>query len=59
MVSSQAADLVAPSMAYTLIGGTIGGTALTLLFLPPLYVICVGAQPRTEGCPQSSLNNAS
>jgi multidrug efflux pump subunit AcrB len=33
------------SMAYTLIGGTIGGTVLTLLFLPPLYVICVGTRP--------------
>ncbi|TCS03497.1 efflux RND transporter permease subunit [Caulobacter sp. BK020] len=27
------------SMAYTLIGGTIGGTILTLAFLPPLYAI--------------------
>lgn len=27
------------SMAYTLIGGTIGGTVLTLAFLPPLYAI--------------------
>jgi multidrug efflux pump subunit AcrB len=27
------------SMAYTLIGGTIGGTVLTLVFLPALYAI--------------------
>jgi Cu/Ag efflux pump CusA len=27
------------SMAVTLIGGTIGGTVLTLLFLPALYAI--------------------
>jgi multidrug efflux pump subunit AcrB len=27
------------SMAYTLIGGTIGGTILTLVFLPSLYAI--------------------
>ncbi|HWU81473.1 MAG TPA: efflux RND transporter permease subunit, partial [Caulobacter sp.] len=27
------------SMAYTLIGGTIGGTILTLAFLPPLYAM--------------------
>lgn len=25
------------SLAYTLIGGTIGGTVLTLIFLPALY----------------------
>jgi multidrug efflux pump subunit AcrB len=27
------------SLAFTLIGGTIGGTVLTLLFLPALYAI--------------------
>ena len=27
------------SLAYTLIGGTIGGTILTLVFLPPLYAM--------------------
>lgn len=27
------------SMAYTLIGGTIGGTILTLIFLPALYAM--------------------
>ncbi|MBI2800111.1 MAG: efflux RND transporter permease subunit [Gammaproteobacteria bacterium] len=39
------------SMAFTLIGGTIGGTALTLLFLPPLYAICVGIKPAIERSP--------
>jgi multidrug efflux pump subunit AcrB len=27
------------SLAYTLIGGTIGGTVLTLVFLPALYAL--------------------
>jgi Cu/Ag efflux pump CusA len=27
------------TLAYTLIGGTFGGTVLTLLFLPALYAI--------------------
>lgn len=33
------------SLAFTLIGGTIGGTALTLVFLPALYAIWFGIQP--------------
>lgn len=33
-------------MAYTLIGGTIGGTVLTLLVLLPLYVMVVGIAQR-------------
>ncbi len=33
------------SLAFTLIGGTIGGTVLTLLFLPPLYAIWFGIKP--------------
>ena len=27
------------ALAYTLIGGTVGGTVLTLIFLPPLYAM--------------------
>jgi Cu/Ag efflux pump CusA len=27
------------SLAYTLIGGTLGGTVLTLVFLPALYAL--------------------
>lgn len=33
------------SLAYTLIGGTVGGTILTLLFLPPLYALWFGIKP--------------
>lgn len=33
------------SLAYTLIGGTIGGTALTLVFLPALYAIWYRIKP--------------
>lgn len=34
------------SLAFTLIGGTIGGTALTLVFLPALYAIWFRIKPR-------------
>ncbi|TDU32572.1 multidrug efflux pump subunit AcrB [Panacagrimonas perspica] len=33
------------SLAFTLIGGTIGGTILTLIFLPALYAIWYGIRP--------------
>jgi multidrug efflux pump subunit AcrB len=33
------------SLAFTLIGGTIGGTALTLVFLPALYAIWFRIKP--------------
>src|SRR5258708_36804061 len=33
------------SMAYTLIGGTAGGTALTLVFLPAAYAIWFKVRP--------------
>jgi multidrug efflux pump subunit AcrB len=33
------------SMAFTLIGGTAGGTVLTLLFLPALYAIWFRIRP--------------
>jgi len=36
------------SLAYTLIGGTIGGTALTLIFLPPLYAMWFRIEPPAE-----------
>lgn len=39
------------SMAYTLIGGTIGGTALTLVFLPALYAIWFRIKPTHDGDP--------
>jgi multidrug efflux pump subunit AcrB len=37
------------SLAFTLIGGTIGGTALTLVFLPALYAIWFRIKPVNEG----------
>jgi multidrug efflux pump subunit AcrB len=36
------------SLAFTLIGGTIGGTALTLVFLPSLYAIWYKIKPSHE-----------
>ncbi|MBB5684936.1 efflux RND transporter permease subunit [Sphingobium boeckii] len=36
------------SLAFTLIGGTIGGTALTLVFLPALYAIWFRIKPVTD-----------
>jgi multidrug efflux pump subunit AcrB len=33
------------SLAFTLIGGTIGGTALTLIFLPALYALWFRIRP--------------
>jgi multidrug efflux pump subunit AcrB len=37
------------SLAYTLIGGTIGGTILTLVFLPALYAAWFRIKPTTGG----------
>jgi multidrug efflux pump subunit AcrB len=37
------------SMAYTLIGGTLVGTVLTLVFLPALYSIWFKVKPPKEG----------
>jgi len=39
------------SMAYTLIGGTIGGTVLTLVFLPALYAIWYRIKPSRDSEP--------
>ena len=36
------------SMAYTLIGGTAGGTLLTLIFLPALYALWFKVRSREE-----------
>lgn len=46
------------SMAYTLIGGTAGGTVLILLFLPALYAIWFGVKPDagTEGSDTSGAS---
>lgn len=37
------------TLAYTLIGGTFGGTVITLLFLPALYAIWFRIQPADKG----------
>jgi multidrug efflux pump subunit AcrB len=44
------------TLAYTLIGGTFGGTVLTLVFLPALYAIWFKIKPAvTDGHAASSL----
>lgn len=48
------------SLAYTLIGGTIGGTILTLVFLPALYSLWFRIRPpsspaASEALPQPAL----
>src|SRR5205823_6989979 len=37
------------TLAYTLIGGTFGGTVLTLVFLPALYAIWFKIKPVAKG----------
>src|SRR5438094_2908434 len=37
------------TLAYTLIGGTFGGTVLTLVFLPALYAIWFRIKPAAKG----------
>jgi len=37
------------TLAYTLIGGTFGGTVLTLVFLPALYAIWFRIRPAAKG----------
>jgi multidrug efflux pump subunit AcrB len=36
------------AMAFTLIGGTLGGTIMTLVFLPALYTLWYGLKPESE-----------
>jgi len=33
------------TLAYTLIGGTLGGTIITLVFLPGMYAIWLNIRP--------------
>ena len=42
------------AMAFTLIGGTLGGTVLTLLFLPALYSLWYRIEPSEESPPAVS-----
>ncbi|ELJ5852128.1 efflux RND transporter permease subunit [Enterobacter kobei] len=44
------------TLAYTLIGGTLGGTAITLVFLPAMYAIWFRIRP-TEQRVQSPAEN--
>lgn len=37
------------SMAYTLIGGTVGGTVLIIVFLPALYAIWFREKASADG----------
>jgi Cu/Ag efflux pump CusA len=46
-------------MAVTLIGGTIGGTVLTLLFLPALYAIWFRIRAADEEFPVARMQPAS
>jgi multidrug efflux pump subunit AcrB len=39
------------AMAFTLIGGTLGGTVLTLVFLPALYALWHRISPEEQGQP--------
>jgi Cu/Ag efflux pump CusA len=39
------------SLAYTLIGGTLGGTILTLVFLPALYALWFRIKSGPDGRP--------
>ena len=46
------------SMAYTLIGGTAGGTVLILVFLPALYAIWFGIRPDDREVPSETVEGA-
>ena len=46
------------SMAYTLIGGTAGGTVLILVFLPALYAIWFGIRPDDREVPPETVEGA-
>jgi multidrug efflux pump subunit AcrB len=36
------------TLAYTLIGGTLGGTIMTLVFLPAMYAIWFRIRPEIQ-----------
>ncbi|MFM2373049.1 MAG: hypothetical protein RIS85_2771, partial [Pseudomonadota bacterium] len=46
------------SMAITLIGGTLGGTILTLGFLPALYSLWFGITPPSGKAPEDGDQQA-
>ncbi len=47
------------TLAYTLIGGTLAGTVLTLVFLPAMYSIWFKIAPTTNAEPQRGLHAVS
>jgi Cu/Ag efflux pump CusA len=46
------------AMAYTLIGGTLIGTVLILVFLPALYAIWFRIEPNAATAPQTTASAA-
>jgi multidrug efflux pump subunit AcrB len=42
------------AMAFTLIGGTLGGTVMTLVFLPALYALWYRITPDGQDSPSAS-----
>jgi multidrug efflux pump subunit AcrB len=47
------------AMAFTLIGGTLGGTVLTLVFLPALYALWYRIGPANVTAPPPAARRAS
>ncbi|MDF5834230.1 efflux RND transporter permease subunit [Pseudomonas syringae] len=47
------------TLAYTLIGGTLGGTVMTLVFLPAMYSIWFKIRPDRGTQPRNSSSHAS
>jgi hypothetical protein len=44
------------TLAYTLIGGTLAGTILTLVFLPAMYAIWFKITPTSGQVPEPDLS---
>jgi multidrug efflux pump subunit AcrB len=45
------------AMAFTLIGGTLGGTVLTLMFMPALYALWYRIAPEEQDTPIAAPPN--
>jgi multidrug efflux pump subunit AcrB len=54
-----ARDVFWGPMAYAMMGGILVGTALTLLFLPALYVAWFRIKEPKEGCSAREIEHAS
>ncbi|MFH7346972.1 hypothetical protein, partial [Pseudomonas syringae group genomosp. 7] len=46
------------TLAYTLIGGTLGGTVMTLVFLPAMFSIWFRIRPDSGSQPQPFSSHA-